>query len=92
MIGTERKTMKFTSLIAAGLALATLSLGAAAPAEAQRHDRGYSQDHRGNGPRAHHNNRRDDRRFRGNRGRHYSGYNQRCRTEWRNHRRIQICR
>jgi hypothetical protein len=86
--------MKFTHLIAAGLALATLSVGAAAPAEAQRYDRGYSQDHRGNDHRDYRNDRRDDRRYRGrgNDRRNYRGHHQRCRTEWRNHRRIQICR
>lgn len=93
--------MKFTHMIAAGLAFATLSIGATAPAEAQRYDRGYSQDHRGDDRRDYRNDRRDDRRDhrddrryrgRGNNGHHYGQYNQRCRTEWRNHRRIQICR
>ena len=90
--------MKFTKLIAAGLAIATLSLGAAAPAEAQRYDRGYSQDHRGPDRRDFRHDRRDDRRDdrrfngRGDRGRHYGNYRQRCRTEWRHHRRVQICR
>ncbi|MEG3164295.1 hypothetical protein U1701_06785 [Sphingomonas sp. PB2P19] len=80
--------MKFTQLIAAGLAVATLSIGVAAPAEAQRYDRGYSQDHRGND----HHDRRDDRRFRGRGYDRHHGYSQRCRTEWRHHRRVQICR
>ncbi|KQN28366.1 hypothetical protein ASF00_10995 [Sphingomonas sp. Leaf34] len=99
--------MKFTHIIAAGLAFATLGLGAAAPAEAQR-DRGYSQ--HDNGPRAdhrgdhrydrrdfrgngHRGDRHDDRRYRGrgNDRRNWNN-NRRCRTEWRHHRRVQICR
>lgn len=88
--------MKFTHLIAAGLAFATLSIGATAPAEAQRNDRGYSQDHRGNDYRGNdrrdRHDRRDDRRFRGRGNDRHHGYSQRCRTEWRHHRRVQICR
>ena len=80
--------MKFTKLLAAGLALATLGMGVVAPAEAQRGpgpDRHYSQnDHRG---------RHDDRRYRGrgNDRRNWNN-NRRCRTEWRHNRRVQICR
>lgn len=93
--------MKFTQLLAAGLAFATLSIGATAPAEAQRHDRGYNQGHRGN----HYGNdrrddrryrhdrhdRRDDRRYRGRDDRR-NGYSQRCRFETRGGQRIQRCR
>jgi len=97
--------MKFTHLIAAGLAFATLGLGAAAPAEAQR-DHGYSQRHDDRGPRGdrhddrrdfrgndHRGDRHDDRRYRG-RGNDRRNWNnhRRCRTEWRHHRRVQICR
>lgn len=88
--------MKLTHLLAAGLAIATLGLGTAAPAEAQRHDRGYSQQHR-DGPRGDRHyrghDRRDDRGYRG-RGSDRRNWNngRRCRTEWRNHRRVQICR
>ncbi len=62
MLGSERNVMKFTRLIAAGLALATLSVGAIAPADAQRNDRRYDQ-RRGNDHRDYRNDRRDDRRY-----------------------------
>ena len=96
--------MKFTKLLAAGLALATLGMGVVAPAEAQRGpgpDRHYSQnDHRGphradrrDYRRNDHRGRHADRRYRGrgNDRRNWNN-NRRCRTEWRNHRRVQICR
>lgn len=94
--------MKFTHLIAAGLAFATLGLGAAAPAEAQRSDRGYSEqhrddrDHRGDrydrGDRRDRGYRHDDRRWRGRDDRRHGWNDRRCRTEWRHHRRVRICR
>jgi len=101
--------MKFTKLLAAGLAIATLGMGVTAPAEAQRgpdrhysqHDRGphhadrrdYRRDDRRDYRRNDHRGRHDDRRYRG-RGNDRRDWNngRRCRTEWRNHRRIQICR
>ena len=96
--------MKFTHLIAAGLAFATLGRGAAAPAEAQR-DRGHSEQYRDNDHRGDHRGDRRDYRRNDHRGRHdgrrFRGRdndrrkwnnNRRCRTEWRNHRRVQICR
>ncbi len=54
--------MKFTKLIAAGLALATMSLGAIAPAEAQRGDGRYSEIRRDHDRRDFRDHRRDDRR------------------------------
>lgn len=72
--------MKLTRLIATGLAVATLGLGATAASAQHRDDRRY--DHR------------DDRRY----GRHdngnHRGWNKhrRCHTEWRHHRRVQVCR
>ena len=96
--------MKFMKLIAAGLAFATLSVGAVAPAEAQRSDRRYSEARRDNDRRDFRNDRRDDRRFRHNRHdrrddrrfrgnrRNDRGYSQRCRFENRRGQRIQVCR
>ncbi|RKE53374.1 MULTISPECIES: hypothetical protein [unclassified Sphingomonas] len=98
--------MKFTHLIAAGLAFATLGLGAAAPAEAQRghsqqyrdnDHRGDHRDHRGDRRNYRHNDHRgdrhDDRRWRGrDHDRRNWNNNRRCRTEWRHNRRVQICR
>ncbi len=98
--------MKFKHLIAAGLAFATLGLGAAAPAEAQR---GYSQQYRDNDHRGdhrdhrghrrdyrhndHRGDRHDDRRYRGrDHDRRNWNNHRRCRTEWRHNRRVQICR
>lgn len=83
--------MKFATLMAAGLAFATLGLGSAA--EAQRHRPGPPPGHHvgpeRHGP-AYRGHARYDRHYRG-RG-HYK--QQRCRIEYsrREHRRIRVCR
>jgi hypothetical protein len=91
--------MKITRIIAAA-GLMVAALGAGTSAEAQRHngdrDNGrYEQRHNGD---------RDHGRYeqRDNRGHHYGRndrrrhqarkHHQRCRTVWRDHRRVQVCR
>lgn len=70
---------------AAGIALALGSIASSVPAEAHR--TGYSHNHGRGGY-----DRRDDRR-RYNRGdRRWRNHHSSCRTVWRNHRRVQICR
>lgn len=80
--------MKFSHLIAAGLMIAGLGVSTtAASAQGHRDDRRYDQ-------RAdRHRDDRGDRNWRGDRGRG-PGFNnhRRCRTEWRHHRRVTICR
>ena len=78
--------MKLTKIIAAA-GLMAASLGASAGADAQRYngDRDHGRyEHRDNG----------DRRYGSHdRGHHYGrDHHQRCRTEWRHHHRVRICR
>jgi Ni/Co efflux regulator RcnB len=81
--------MKLIKLIAAA-GLMTAALGVSAGANAQRydHDRGNS--------RHEHRDSRDDRRHQY--GRHDHGHHygrdryRRCRTEWRHHHRVRVCR
>jgi len=83
--------MKITHLIAAGLMIAGLGVSTtAASAQGHRDDRRYEQrGDRGFG----HRGDRGDRNWRGDRGRGHGWNNhRRCRTEWRHHRRVQICR
>lgn len=75
--------MKLAKLLATGLVVATLGLGTAASAQGRHDDRRSDQ-----------RDRRDDHRYdRHDNGRH-NGWNKhrRCHTEWRHHRRVQICR
>ncbi len=81
--------MKLTHLIAAGLMVAGLGVSStAATAQDYRGDRGY--DHRGDRGYDHRGDRGWHDRGRG----HGYGWNnhRRCYTEWRHHRRVQICR
>ncbi|GHH20777.1 hypothetical protein GCM10008023_29070 [Sphingomonas glacialis] len=83
--------MKITHLIAAGLMIAGIGVSTtAASAQGHRDDRRYEQ--RGDRGFGHHGD-RGDRNWRGDRGRH-NGWNthRRCRTEWRHHRRMTVCR
>ncbi|MEG3175688.1 hypothetical protein U1872_05565 [Sphingomonas sp. RB3P16] len=80
--------MKLTHLIAAGLMIAGIGVSSTAASAQGRHDdRRYEQrDHRGD--RGWHGDRRYN-----DRGRHRGWNNhRRCRTEWRHHRRMTICR
>jgi hypothetical protein len=80
---TEDAKMKIVQIVTAG-AIALASLTAPATAQAQgRYDR-YEHSDRGRG----HGWRND----RGDRGHHYGQRRSNCRTEWRHHHRVRVCR
>lgn len=91
--------MKIAHILAAASLIAGIGVSTTASAQDYRGDRGGHHDRRFDDRRGDHRDfrgdRRGDRRY-DNRyhGRH-NGYNNRgrnCRTDWRNHRRVQICR
>lgn len=78
------------SRIIAAAGLLAAAICASASADAQRYggdrDRGRYEQRDNRGDRGHHYGRND-------RGRHYGrDRQQRCRTEWRHHHRVRICR
>ena len=92
---------------AAGLFIASLGVAGTADAQPYHGDRGHSGyhhddrgdrwdgDHRGHGNRGWDGDRRGhgDRGWHGNRGWHDNrGWQRHCRTEWRHHHRVRICR
>lgn len=76
------------SKIIAGASLMAAAIGFSGAANAQRHD-----DNRDHGRYEQRGDRNDERHYGNNdRGHHYGrDRHQRCRTEWRHHRRVQIC-
>lgn len=87
--------MKLTHLIAAGLMIAGLGVSStAASAQGPRDDRRFEQRGDRGDRRIDHRGDRGDRNWRGHRGNRGPRWNnhRRCRTEWRHHRRVQICR
>lgn len=88
--------MKFAHILAAASLIAGIGVSTAASAQdyrGDRHDRRYD-DRRGDHRDWRGDRRGSDRRYDRYHGRRagWNNHGRNCRTEWRNHRRIEICR